>query len=334
MATATPRPSAARSPADHHDDPHRAIHEAAHAFAAELARWRHVRGLSKKQLALRMRFDPSYVSHIERCRHRPTADFARRAEAVLLAGGSLWRRFEEYDRLRRTSVDYRPAGPPPWLPPTAGLVVERELARLTVDVDSYRCMIRRDLYNAGTEAVTRFAVKVGVDRWPEDPARSRAHHHDHPLTFDSLGLTAHCTVGDRREPMQWQPGRDRDVTKEAWLLFRNATCAFPLEPGGQATLEYEIRINAANDGRWFQRIVRLPTGHLTLEVDLPGPAHVRGTVTSPVTAPVPIRLTATALDDERMRYRAVSENPPLQASYRLEWWADGPVIPRPRVTPR
>ena len=39
---------------------------AAEAFAAELARWRTERGLSKKQLANQMGFDPSYVSRVAR----------------------------------------------------------------------------------------------------------------------------------------------------------------------------------------------------------------------------------------------------------------------------
>ena len=56
--------------------------------------------MTKKQLAAPMGFDPSYVSHVEGRRHRPTEDFARRAEAVLGAGGAIWQRFQEYDELR------------------------------------------------------------------------------------------------------------------------------------------------------------------------------------------------------------------------------------------
>ena len=70
------------------------------AFRTELTRRRVDAGLSKKALARRMSFDPSYVSHIESGRHRPTEDFAKRAEAVLQSGGAIWRRFREYDDLR------------------------------------------------------------------------------------------------------------------------------------------------------------------------------------------------------------------------------------------
>src|SRR5690348_15834946 len=78
------------------------LDKAADAFANELAQWRAERRLSKKQLAAEMGFDPSYVSHVEGRRHRPTEDFAKRAEAVLDAGGAIWQRFSEYDELRRT----------------------------------------------------------------------------------------------------------------------------------------------------------------------------------------------------------------------------------------
>ena len=86
------------------------IERAADSFAAELARRRVARGMTKKQLAARMGFDPSYVSHVEGRRHRPTEDFARRAEAVLGAAGAIWQRFQQYDELRQ---------PAPPRPPTA-----------------------------------------------------------------------------------------------------------------------------------------------------------------------------------------------------------------------
>ena len=89
--------------------------------------------MSKKQLAAAMGFDPSYVSHVEARRHRPTEDFARRAEAVLHAEGAIWQRFREYDDLRTASrarsatVGRDPPVPEQWWPPVTGLVVEREI---------------------------------------------------------------------------------------------------------------------------------------------------------------------------------------------------------------
>src|SRR5688572_33201285 len=107
------------------------IEQAAESFAAELTQRRIERGMTKKQLAARMGFDPSYISHIEGRRHRPTEDFARRAEAVLSASGAIWRRFQEYDEARQargpvTLLTREPVIPTQWLPPGAGLVVELE----------------------------------------------------------------------------------------------------------------------------------------------------------------------------------------------------------------
>src|SRR5688500_9736582 len=96
------------------------IERAADSFAAELARHRTERGLSKKQLATLMGFDPSYVSHVEGRRHRPTEDFARRAEAVLEASGAIWQRFREYDELRHgrsTPAHREHPAPGQWMPP-------------------------------------------------------------------------------------------------------------------------------------------------------------------------------------------------------------------------
>src|SRR5262245_62930990 len=76
------------------------LERAADAFAAALVQWRAERGLTKKQLAAVMGFDPSYVSHVEARRHRPTEDFARRADVALEAAGELVGLFGEFDKAR------------------------------------------------------------------------------------------------------------------------------------------------------------------------------------------------------------------------------------------
>ena len=154
------------------------VERAADQFVTALAHWRVERGMSKKQLAARMGFDPSYVSHVEGRRHKPTEDFARRAEAVLGAGGVIWQRFQEYDELRHargTTLHRDPPMPVQWLPPGTGLIVEREVAELVYADGAYRCRVRRSLYNAGSEPVTRYLVKIAVDRYPlaaEVPVRA------------------------------------------------------------------------------------------------------------------------------------------------------------------
>ncbi|WBB82483.1 peptide deformylase [Micromonospora sp. WMMD882] len=301
------------------------LERAADSFAAELGRHRIERGLSKKQLATLMGFDPSYVSHVESRRHRPTEDFARRAEAVLEAGGTIWQRFKEYDDLRhtRSSPPHRdPPTPGQWMPPGTGLIVEHEAASLTHHEDGYHCVIRRSLYNAGTEPVTRYLARVAVDRYPSDPGRSNRHHRDHPLTFSELRLRAYRDDRGEREPMHWRAKHDRDAFKEFWLLFENADGRFPLYPGDRATIEYEYRVGHEKWGPWFQRAVRVPTRALDVRLDLPAALdpQVWGLETSLSAEEGPLR-TPVSRHDERGRaiFEWATENPPLNARYRLQW---------------
>lgn len=58
-------------------------------FVAELRKWRGVRGLSQAKLAQALKYDRSYISKVETGQEWPAVDFARRADQVLQAGGSL-----------------------------------------------------------------------------------------------------------------------------------------------------------------------------------------------------------------------------------------------------
>jgi peptide deformylase len=313
------------------------VQRASAEFVGEFARWRLQRGLSKKQLAAQMGFDPSYLSHVEAHRHRPTEDFAKRAEAVLQSGGEIWRRFKEYDDLRSTSrgrsgtAAREPSASEPWLPPGTGLVVERETARLTYLDGRYRCTVRRALYNAGTEPVTRYLIRIVVDRYPNEIERSNQHHRTHPLSWDELHLVATCG-GER---MDWRPKTDRDAFKEAWLLFENAQGRFPLYPGQRAMIQYTYHVGADKWGPWFQRAVRLPTRRLRIELDLPMSMRpvVWGVETTLSAESVPLR---TPIEQEIEGDRAVfgwaTDNPPLHARYRLEWRFRAAPVPAQRAT--
>ncbi|MGC5019062.1 peptide deformylase [Micromonospora sp. DT47] len=300
------------------------LERAAESFAAELARHRMGRGLSKKQLATLMGFDPSYVSHVEGRRHRPTEDFARRAEAALDASGAIWRRFREYDQLRQGPAAPAPRDPAPgqWLPPGTGLLVEREVATLTRVDDAYRCVVRRQLWNAGTDPVTRYLVRVAVDRWPDDPGRSNRHHREHPLTFAELQFRAFRDDGDSREPMLWRVRHDRDAYKEVWLLFENADGPFPLHPGERVEVEYAYRVGPEKWGPWFQRAVRLPTRHLAVRLDLPAALDPRvwGMETSLSADEGPLRTPVRRHDrGDRAIFDWATDDPPLNTRYRLQW---------------
>jgi peptide deformylase len=311
------------------------IERAADTFAAELARWRVERSMSKKQLAARMGFDPSYVSHVEGRRHRPTEDFARRAEAVLGAGGAIWQRYQEYDELRhtRSTASHRdPPVPEQWLPPGTGLIVEQEVATLSYREGSYRCVIRRALYNAGTEPVTRYLIRVAVDRYPHDPEKSNRHHREHPLSFAELDLQAWCGEEPAREAMEYRKKHDRDAFKEVWLLFENSEGRFPLYPGQRTVIEYAYTVSHDKWGQWFQRAVRLPTRRLTVRLDFPNwlDAQVWGVETSLSAEEAPLRTPVIRrAEGERMIFEWTTESPPLNARYRLEWRFRGHNGPPP-----
>jgi peptide deformylase len=298
---------------------------AAEAFAAELARWRTERGLSKKQLAGEMGFDPSYVSHVEGRRHRPTEDFARRAEAVLQADGAIWARYTEYEELRRGPRAGQTGGAGPvvseqWLPPGTGLIVEQETATLIYIEGVYECTIRRALYNAGPEPVIRYPVRIAVDRYPTAPERSNRYYREHPLTWEELALTA--TLGtDPAEEMRLRPIYDRDSFKEIWLLFENDQGRFPLYRGQRTTISYTYHVGEDKWGHWFQRAVRLPTRRLSVHLDFPASLEpvvwgVQTSLTAESALRTPVERTTTG---ERVGFVWSTEHPPMHTRYRLEW---------------
>jgi transcriptional regulator with XRE-family HTH domain len=299
------------------------LEQASDEFASALSHWRNQRGLTKRALASEMGFDPSYVSHVEGRRHRPTQDFARRAEFVLRAGGAIWRTYTSYEAVRQTASngaapdDQQPISDP-WLPPGTGLVVEREHAALGLHDHRYFVRIKRHLYNAGTDPVVRYPVRIRVDRYPAHPRRSARLHHGSPLTWPELGFTAQSDG----EPMAWRVTYDSDAVKELWLHLDSVDRRFPLYPGQRTTIEYAYHVGDDKWGPWFQRAIRMPTLELAVDLDLPAADRpvVWGTVSSlsvdgaPLGQPEVIERGA-----DRLTYSWTVSDPPLQARYRLEW---------------
>jgi transcriptional regulator with XRE-family HTH domain len=310
------------------------LERATEEFADQLSRWRVERGLSKRALAIQMGFDPSYVSHVEGRRHRPTEDFARRAESALSAGGAIWDSYEAYEALRQTApANGARLDQAPRQVPGIGLVVEREDAALGLHHDTYHIVIRRHLHNVGTEPIVRYPVRVRVDRYPNHPRRSARTHHGAPLTWSELGFTARRIdtqtgeggpddAGGGPEPMTWRASHDADTVKELWLQFANGERHFPLYPGQRATIEYGYRVTSDKWGPWFQRAIRLPTRELRIELDFPAEAQaaVWGTVSSlsaedaPLATPIGI-----AEGSERTTFSWSVRDPVLAARYRFEW---------------
>lgn len=275
-------------------------------FRTMLAHWRRERRLTKKALAAAMGFDPSYISHIESGRYPASAEFARLAEHTLSAGGKLWRTWQDGSSAR---------------PAVAGageLFVDLDHAELRYHEGIYTARMRRRVVNAGTDPVTRYLVRISVDRYPGRPERSNDLYRSHPLTWDGLDLTAHCDG----EPMFWEPKHDRDSFKEVWLSFENDHTKFPLYPGQSAVLEYSYTVGEDQWGQWFQRAVRLPTRAVSVELHFPASLRtaVWGTETSTTADAVPLRSavvhdTAHGWDHFTWHTNA----PPIGARYRLEW---------------
>lgn len=282
------------------------------SFAAELKHFREVRGLSKVELARRLKISPSYVSHLESGREHGASDLARRLDKELDAGGKLWKAWQD------------DGGGPQLVPesadasPSAGILVIEDTAALRYDGSVYHLTMHRRLRNTGTEPITRYLVRIAVDRYPGEPERSNALYRARPLTWEELQLQARC--GD--EQMGRVVKHDRDAFKEIWLEFANARTRFPLYPGQEAGITYSYSVTADKWGPWFQRAVRLPTRELTVSLAFPTDFQptVWGTETSLSASFAPLRTPPTqVIDAEHTVYTWTTLDPPLHARYRMEW---------------
>ena len=295
----------------------------ADAFVAELKRWRDVRGFSQSALARAVDYTPSYVSKIENGQQRPSDTFAASADHVLRTGGALVRSFAELDAHTRRSSEPAPRRSAERTPPgdshASSLIVEHDEAELRYDGHVYQARQRRRLYNASNAPITRYLIRISVDRHPGDPERSNRLYRENPLTWDELNLSA---IHEDRDPMTWSVRHDRDAFKELWLCFENQHGRFPLYPGEHAWIEYAYTVSDEKWGNWFQRAVRLPTKHLAVRLVFPADleAMVWGMETTMTAEAFPFR---TAIehhqDGDHNVFSWSTGEPPLHARYRLEW---------------
>jgi peptide deformylase len=296
-------------------------------FAVELKRWRDVRGFSRAALAKEMGYGRSYVSKVESGSERPSREFAQHAETALRAGGALRTAFRDYEAAHPSRAHPAPPPAPPGLPGEPGgaasLIVEHDDATLHYDAQThlYRLTQRRRLINVGAEPVTRYLIRISVDRFPGDPERSNQLYSENPLTWDEIDL--HAWHGDQRaEPMTWTVHHDRAAFKEVWLLFAGDHGHFPLYPNESTWIEYEYTVRDEHWGNWFQRAVRLPTRTLSVCLDFPAElaTAVWGLHTSMTAESLPFPTAITRTDTrDRNIFSWSCENPPLHARYRLEW---------------
>jgi peptide deformylase len=287
-------------------------------FIGTFKHWRDVRGLSQSALASMMLYTRSYVSKIESGRERPSLDFVTRADEVLQAGGAIRRAYLEFDRLPAVSarriasrVESEVRGP--------AVLVEHDDAHLAYDGQKYTAYQRRLIRNTGSEPITRYLIRISVDRFPGSPERSNQLYRRDPLTWEELGLEAWAS-GDER--LTWAVHHDRDAFKELWLVFENRLRKFPLYPGDSTWISYRYSVSDTKWGHWFQRAVRFPTQRLSVRLSFPLDLDpvVWGLETSTAAQPCPFR-TAIRQDDEADTrvFSWSTEDPPLHARYRLEW---------------
>lgn len=292
-------------------------------FAAEFGRWREARGLSRAALARLMGYHRSYISKVASGTEHASREFAALADDALDAGGALRRAW-----LEQHVPSSDPAPPPSWTPapvpdPTAtrGLVVAHDDATLRYEDGIYRATMRRRLVNNGTTPITRYHIRISVDRYPGDPQRSNELYRNDPLTWAEIDLRAWHGEG-RLQPMKWTVQHDRDAFKEVWLQFSDDQLRFPLYPGQSTWIEYVYSVKDYKWGHWFQRAVRLPTERMSVTLDLPremGPS-VWGLHTSMAAESMPFEnAISERVEGDRVLYSWSTENPPLHARYRLEW---------------
>lgn len=288
----------------------------AHIFAAELEHWRDVRGLKHEEAARLIGCSRPHVTKVLSGAVVPSRNFAVRADTALRAAGALVRAFEEWKGQQGVPAGAMVAGPD-----AGSLVVDQDHARLVYDGQVYRLTQRRRLINRSTDPISRYLIRISVDRYPGDPERSNALYGAYPLTWEEIDLHAWHGVG-RTEPMDWTVHHDRDAFKEVWLQFAHRTRHFPLYPGEGVWIEYEYTVTDAHWGQWFQRAVRLPTNHLSVRLEFPADmnAVVWGLQTSMTAQSAPFRTPIqTKTEDGIDVHEWSTDNPPLHARYRLEW---------------
>jgi peptide deformylase len=293
------------------------------AFIAELKHWRDVRGLSQSALAKRVGYTPSYISKVEHGQQRPSTAFAEQADSILRAGGALRRAYHEYEKQLRKKAPaqvHRAATPMPKHEDNgpASLIVEHDDAELHYDGRFYRPTQRRRLRNASEDPITRYLIRISVDRYPGNPERSNRLYREQPLTWEELNLQA----WHRNEPMRWKVQHDRDAFKEVWLLFENEYGRFPLYSGESTEITYTYTVGDNKWGQWFQRAVRLPTKRLSVRLVFPVELDpiVWGMETTMTAEALPFHTAISQQDEDDHRiFSWATENPPLHARYRIEW---------------
>jgi peptide deformylase len=241
---------------------------------------------------------------IERA-HQLTAVLVPKRERDILGGEA-----KDVDHVPQPD-DHAPALP-------QSLIVRHEEAVCAYDGGAYHMRIRRQLYNASDAPVTRYLIRISVDRHPTTPERSNELYRHRPLTWEELNLSAWCG----EEQLAWDVKHDRDAFKEVWLLLESDRRKLPLYPGETTWIDYRYTVSEDKWGQWFQRAIRLPTERLSVQIAFPAELQVNvwGTETTMTAQAIPVRTAITTHEEDAQRIFSWStECPPLHARYRFEW---------------
>ncbi|HEU4399195.1 MAG TPA: peptide deformylase [Actinomycetota bacterium] len=201
---------------------------------------------------------------------------------------------------------------------TGQFVVDLDHASLEYADGRYHLEQTRRLINLSDEPITRYLIRIAVDRYPGEPERSNEHYRRNPLTLGEVNLQACC----EDEPMAWEVKHDRDSFKELWLLFENDQAKFPLYPGEMRTIRYSYAVGDDKWGRWFQRAIRLPTRRLSVRLTFPTSLEPEpwGTETSLTMGSLALRTpVAREVTRDKTVFTWETGHPPLNARYRFEW---------------
>jgi transcriptional regulator with XRE-family HTH domain len=321
------------------------------AFGSEVRRFRQLAGHTQVALAAKLGYHRSYLSKIEAGRYNPTLSFAKRADEVLRAGGAIllrWRTFHNVERPGRTTVEAESLLAQVSTRDEAvfrsgdyAIKVIKDKAVLSYDDHTYQLEILREIENLASTPVNGFPVRIHVDRFPDDPKRSREFYRANPLLWEELSFK--CWYGQRESDftggaqveLECDSGQTiTDQLIEAWVLFQGRQFGetFPLYAGHRMLFRYTYLVGDDKWGSWLQRHVRFPTDKL--EVFLSFPTELRSrvwgkekTLGRPRLWPIESQIRQTHQEDRTVWSWAI-EAPHLGDRYRFEWRFDNPPAER------
>lgn len=147
-----------------------ALESAAQFFGAELRHWRHLRGLSQRELAALTHDSASLITKVEKADRRPSLDFATRVDAALGTGGVLERLWPRLDPPQHPAGADHEQSPGEELTPAELGLIWCTTPASTVDsvVELWRADMHRRSVIVGA-AWSAAALAAPAHRWLSDP---------------------------------------------------------------------------------------------------------------------------------------------------------------------